>query len=132
MREQTIFRVDLVQLRRAVGILAIRRGHDHEPQQFFHVPMISDKFRGEPIEQLTMARPIRLITKILGSFYDARAEETLPKTIHDYARGEWIARIGEPMRKLQARARRALAECGEKFGNAGLNLFARLIVNTTR
>ena len=72
--------------------------------QRLHAPAVLDERRRKPVEQLGMTRAIAAQTEVVRRFHEARAEVVLPDAVHDYARGEWIARIGDPARELGTRA----------------------------
>ena len=91
--EESIVKVFFEPVRLRGSVLAIRSGHHNGFLQGLHVPTVSDKLGGEPIEQFRMRRRFPLTSKILARFDNSRSEESFPKTIDSHARGEWIFRI---------------------------------------
>ncbi len=58
-----------------------------------------DEARREIVEQFRMSWNRALTSEVVDAAYDAFAEMELPDAIHEDSRGEWIVRLGQPLRE---------------------------------
>ena len=101
--------------------------HDHLLQRL-HVPAKADELGCQPVEQLRVAREVRLQAEILGRFDDPHAEELFPVAVDGYPCGERIGGAHDPPGQTEPVHRRALGQGRQGGGQAGKDLLAALIV----
>src|SRR5262245_58628137 len=84
--------------------------------------------RCEPVQQFGMRWPFALCAEITRSFYQARAEELLPKAVHCHARRERMLRADKPAREIKAIRGLARWQRRQRGGHGPRNRVAALII----
>ena len=69
-----------------------------------------------------------MYAKFLGAFYDADTKQPLPVAVDGDARGEWVLRVNQPLRKAQPVARQVFVHVSEDGGDARQQLVTALII----
>src|SRR5262249_49468541 len=80
-------------------------------------PTVLDEFRREPVEQLRVAGPLAVLSKIVRGLDQTHAKMMLPETVDDYSRREGMAGIDQPTRQI----RPGIAAVGRQFGESLLD-----------
>ena len=80
-RVQLIAGIDLVQFFVRNGRLLVRAGRHEQPHDVFHVPVVLDKLRRQPVEQLGVRRRLALPPEVIEPRRQAGAEEKLPHPV---------------------------------------------------
>ena len=81
-----------------------RRTEDEAVDEPLLRPTAAYEASGEMIEQLGMSWNLATDAEVIDTAHDALAKELLPDAVHDDTRGQWVARVGQPVGELHASA----------------------------
>ena len=81
--EQTVGRIDLLEVGAQAAALAVGLAGDHQADHALHVPTLVAELEGEPFEQFRVRRKFALRTEVIEHGGEAGAVERLPEAVHE-------------------------------------------------
>ena len=97
--EHAILGIDLDRVGPVVGRLLVCPRGQHEPVQVLDPPAVLDEIDRQPVEQFGMRRGIAHHAEVARRADQAPSEVVMPDAVDDYASGQRVCRVGQPIRQ---------------------------------